>query len=161
MEFDVTDRRILEILREDGRASHAAIAKQVKLSAPAVGERIRKLEQAGAIRAYRAELGREALGLSVSAFVWIAPQPRKPARALVQRLSELEQVEQLHSVAGAYSYLLLVRVANTRELDTFLDNLVLLEGVERTETTMVLSTPVDRPLRLPFPSGNDDPQSRS
>src|SRR5690554_6909278 len=150
MDFDATDRRILEILREDGRASHAAIAKQVKLSAPAVGERIRKLEQSGVIRSFRAELGREALGLSVTAFVWIVPQPRKPAKALVERLSALEQVEQLHSVAGAYSYLLLVRVANTHELDMFLDGLVMMEGVERTETTMVLSTPVDRPSRLPF-----------
>lgn len=155
MDFDATDRRILEILREDGRASHAAIAKQVKLSGPAVGERIRKLEQAGVIRSYRAELGREALGLGVSAFVWIVPQPRKPARALVDRLSALEQVEQLHSVAGAYSYLLLVRVANTHELDMFLDSLVMMDGVERTETTMVLSTPLDRPSRLPFPAEAD------
>lgn len=155
MDFDATDRRILEILREDGRASHAAIAKQVKLSAPAVGERIRKLEQSGVIRSFRAELGREALGLGVTAFVWIVPQPRKPARALVERLSALEQVEQLHSVAGAYSYLLLVRVASTHELDMFLDSLVMMEGVERTETTMVLSTPVDRPSRLPFEAEGD------
>lgn len=155
MDFDATDRRILEILHEDGRASHAAIAKKVPLSAPAVGERIRKLEQAGVIRGYRAELGREALGLTVSAFVWIAPQPRKPGQALVERLSRLKQVEQLHSVAGAYSYLLLVRVGSTRELDEFLDRLVMLEGVERTETTMVLSTPVDRPSSLPFPDSGD------
>lgn len=153
MEFDATDQAILGILREDGRASHAFIAKQVKLSAPAVGERIRKLEQTGVIRGYRAELDAHALDLNVSAYVWIAPQPRKPAGSLVKRLAALPEVEQLHSVAGAYSYLLLVRVRTTRELDGFLDRLVMLEGVERTETTMVLSTSVDRPMRLPFSAG--------
>ncbi len=157
MEFDATDRRILSILQEDGRASHAFIAKQVGLSAPAVGERIRKLEQAGVIRGYRAVLDHHALDLDVSAYVWISPQPRKPAGSLVKRLAELPEVEQLHSVAGAYSYLLLVRVRTTGELDAFLDRLVMLEGVERTETTMVLSTSVDRPVSLRF--GADDSQS--
>ena len=150
MEFDAIDQTILGILREDGRASHAFIAKQVQLSAPAVGERIRKLEQAGVILGYQAELSPDALELGVSAYVWIAPQPRKPAGSLVERLRSLREVEQLHSVAGAYSYLLFVRVRNTRELDEFLDRLVMLEGVERTETTMVLTTIEDRPLRLPF-----------
>lgn len=150
MEFDPTDRRILQILREDGRASHAAIAKQVQLSAPAVGERIRKLEQAGVIRGFRADIDPRALDLDVAAYVWIAPQPRKPASELVSRLAAMPEIERLHSVAGPYSYLLLVRVSSTGELDRFLDRLFMLEGVERTETTMVLSTAVDRPAWLPF-----------
>lgn len=150
MDFDATDRRILEILREDGRASHAFIAKQVRVSAPTVGERIRKLEQAGVIVGYRAVLDHHALDLGVAAYVWVAPQPRKPAASLVKRLSGMPEIEQLHSVAGPYSFLLLVRVRNTRELDSFLDRLFMLEGVERTETTMVLSTAVDRPAYLPF-----------
>lgn len=150
MEFDPTDRQILQILREDGRASHASIAKRVRLSAPAVGDRIRKLEQAGVIHGYRAVIDHHALDLNIAAYVWIAPQPRKAAAGLVRRLSALPQVEQLHSVAGPYSYLLLVRVRDTRELDAFLDRLFMLEGVERTETTMVLSTSIDRPVYLPF-----------
>src|SRR5690554_6854397 len=91
MEFDATDRRILSILRGDGRASHAFVAKQVGLSAPAVGERIRKLEQAGVIRGYRAVLDHHALDLDVSAFVWVSPQPRKPAGSLVKRLAALPE----------------------------------------------------------------------
>ena len=87
--FDATDRQILRILREDGRASHAAIAKRVGLSAPAVGERVRKLETSGVIQGYRAVLEPDALGLEVCAFVAIAPQPRNPAANLVTNLREL------------------------------------------------------------------------
>lgn len=155
--FDSIDRQILAILRERGRASHAMIAKRVGLSAPAVGERIRKLEQGGVIRGYRADLDPERLGLAICAFVAISPQPRKPAGALVEHLLELREIEELHAVAGTYSYVAKVRVRNPEALDRFLDRLFMMEGVERTETTMVLRTPAERPTHLPFdheePSG--------
>ena len=73
----------------------------------------------------------------------------------------MPEIGQLHSVAGPYSYLLLVRVRDTRELDAFLDRLFMLEGVERTETTMVLNTVLDRPVQLPFitDEAGTEPQS--
>lgn len=150
MEFDSVDRNILAILQRDGRASHAGIAKQVGLSAPAVGERVRKLEQAGVIRGYHADVDAHAVGLGIAAFVAIAPQPRKPAQKLVARLLELPEIEELHAVAGTYAFIAKVRVPSTVALDAFLDRLFTLEGVERTETTMVLRTNVERPLQLPF-----------
>ena len=150
MDFDPIDRQILHILREDGRASHAAIAKVVGLSAPAVGERVRKLEQAGVIRGFRAVLDPDLVGLGICAFVAISPQPRKPARDLVGRLLELPQIEELHAVAGTYSYIAKVRVPDTEALDEFLDIIFMMEGVERTETTMVLRTNAERPMHLPF-----------
>lgn len=149
MGFDAIDRRILEILLLDGRASHASIAKEVGLSAPAVGERVRKLEASGVILGYRASLSPAAVGLGVAAFVAITPQPRKPPQALVRRLLELPEIEELHAVAGTYSYIAKVRVVSTMALDAFLDVLFKLEGVERTETTMVLRTNVERPFKLP------------
>ncbi len=141
---------ILEILRQDGRASHAAIAKQVGLSAPAVGERVRKLEQAGVILGYRAVLDPAAVGLPIAAFVAIAPQPRKPAQALVDGLLDLPEVEALYAIAGVNSYLALVRTSSPGHLDTLLDRIYMLEGVERTETTMVLRTAAEKPVPLPF-----------
>ncbi|HET9026137.1 MAG TPA: Lrp/AsnC family transcriptional regulator [Trueperaceae bacterium] len=150
MEFDAVDRRILEILLHDGRASHASVAKAVGLSAPAVGERVKKLEQAGVIRGYHAEIDPVAVGLTITAFVAIAPQPRKPAQRLVERLMEFREVEELHAVAGTYSFIVKVRVPSTMALDAFLDRLFTTEGVERTETTMVLRTNLERPTTLPF-----------
>lgn len=149
MTFDAVDQQILAILRENGRASHATIAKAVGLSAPAVGERIRKLEQ-GVILGYRAVLNPTALGLPICAFVAIIPQPRNPAANLVESLVALPEIEELHAVAGNYSYVAKVRVASTQELDAFLDRLWMLKGVERTQTTMVLRTSVERPFHLPF-----------
>lgn len=148
--FDAIDRQILAILRDNGRASHATIAKAVGLSAPAVGERIRKLELSGVILGYRAVLSAEALGLPICAFVAIIPQPRNPAAELVERLIALPEIEELHAVAGTYSYIAKVRVKSTQDLDAFLDRLWLLKGVERTQTTMVLRTSIERPVRLPF-----------
>lgn len=150
MTFDPVDQQILSILRADGRASHAAIAKAVGLSAPAVGERVRKLEQSGVIRGYRAVFDPDALSLPICAFVAIIPQPRNPAANLVESLGNLPEVEELHAVAGDYSYIAKVRVGSTQDLDAFLDRLVVLDGVERTQTTVVLRTSLERPMHLPF-----------
>ncbi len=148
--FDAIDRRILGILREHGRASHAYVAKQVGLSAPAVGERIRKLEGAGVIEGYRAVLAPDALGLNICAFVALAPKPGTRVPRLVERLLELSEIEELHSVAGTYSYFAKVRVRDPERLDAFLDDLMMMEGVERTETTMVLRTSAERAVPLPW-----------
>lgn len=155
--FDAIDRRILAILRENGRASHAHVAKQVGLSAPAVGERIRKLEQAGVVLGYRAVLAPDALGLRICAFVALAPRPGTVVADLVERLLALPEIEELHSVAGTYSYFAKVRVASPEDLDEFLDRLMMMNGVERTETTMVLRTSAERPLPLPFSHASDRP----
>ncbi|MEZ4608634.1 MAG: Lrp/AsnC family transcriptional regulator [Deinococcales bacterium] len=151
--LDKVDQKILSILRKDGRASHATIAKEVGLSAPAVGERIRKLEQQGTIQGYQAVLSPEALGLNIASFVAIIPQPRSPASELVDKLTQLPEVEELHAVAGDYSYIMKVRVENTQKLDVFLDRLFMLEGVERTQATIILKSQFERPLFLPFEQG--------
>ena len=150
MDFDAIDKRILAILRSDGRATHAAMAKTIGLSAPAIGERVRKLEQAGVITGYRAVIEPSQVGLGICAFVAISPQPRKPAVALVERLLGLPEIEELHAVAGTYAYIAKVRVTDTPALDGFLDRLFMLDGVERTEATMVLRTNAERPLHLPW-----------
>ncbi|MDQ3458652.1 MAG: Lrp/AsnC family transcriptional regulator [Deinococcota bacterium] len=157
MTFDAIDQHILSILRDDGRASHATIAKRVGLSAPAVGERVRKLEGLGVIRGYRAVFDAEALGRGVCAYVSIAPQPRYPAANLVENLGPLPEIEELHAVAGEHGYIAKVRVASTQKLDSFLDRLWMVEGVERTQTTVILRTTVDRPMHLAFGDGTGEP----
>jgi Lrp/AsnC family transcriptional regulator, leucine-responsive regulatory protein len=157
VDLDAIDRRILEFLLSDGRATHAAMAKSIGLSAPAIGERVRKLEQAGVITGYRATIDPSAVGLGICAFVAISPQPRKPAAELVARLLALPEIEELHSVAGTYAYIAKVRVTDTPALDAFVDRLFMLEGVERTETTMVLRTNAERALHLPWSAPAEPP----
>lgn len=151
--FDAIDRTILTVLRDEGRTSHARLALLTGLSATAIGERVRKLEHAGVIRGYRAVLDPARVGLAICAFVWIAQQPRTQGQELVDRLLGLPEVEELHAVAGTYGYLAKVRVPTPPELDAFLDRLFMLEGVERTETTVVLRTTAERPMTLPFAAG--------
>src|ERR1043165_253677 len=68
-ELDTTDRRILRILAQDGRASYQAVADEVGLSRPAIMERVKRLEEAGYIRGYRVQLDRAKVGFPVTAFV--------------------------------------------------------------------------------------------
>lgn len=148
--FDDIDRKILETLRLRGRTSHAALADEVGLSAPAVGERVRKLEQSGVIRKFGADLAPEQVGVPICAFVALAPKPGTVAADLVARLLALPEVQELHSVAGTYGYLAKVRVASPEVLDVFLDSLMMLDGIERTETTVALRTHAERPVPLPW-----------
>src|SRR3989442_2441363 len=68
-ELDATDRRILRILSQDGRASYQAVADEIGLSRPAIMERVKRLEESGYIRGYRVQLDRAKVGLPVTAFV--------------------------------------------------------------------------------------------
>jgi len=86
-----------------------------------------------------------------------APRPGTVVAELVERLLELSEIEELHSVAGTYSYFAKVRVSSPEELDEFLDRLMMMEGVERTETTMVLRTSAERPVPLPFEAAAETP----
>src|SRR6266704_2951938 len=68
-ELDTTDRRILRILAQDGRASYQAVADEIGLSRPAIMERVKRLEESGYIRGYRVQLDRRKVGFPVTAFV--------------------------------------------------------------------------------------------
>jgi Lrp/AsnC family leucine-responsive transcriptional regulator len=146
--FDPVDRKLS--LHKDSRAPHAAIAKAVGLSVPAIAERIRKLESSGLIKGYCAAVESALVGLPITAFVAISPQPRVPAIHLLEQFLALDKIEDLHAVAGTYGYIAKVRVPKPPGLNYFLYHLFMLDGVERTETTLVLWTTVERPMHLPF-----------
>jgi Lrp/AsnC family leucine-responsive transcriptional regulator len=144
--MDDRDRRILELLQEDGRATLGEIAEQVGLAPSSVHERVRKLEQGGVIKGYRAEVDAEALGLFVTALVSVMPlDPRQPDD-LPDRVLEFAEVEDCHSVAGDENYILKVRTRTTSDLEDLLRRMREKAGVQ-TRTTVVLSTPFEhRPL---------------
>jgi Lrp/AsnC family transcriptional regulator, leucine-responsive regulatory protein len=141
------DKAILTALQRDGRATFAEIGKEVGLSPSSVHERVRKLEQSGAIRGYRAELDPETVGLFVSALVSVMPLDPKQPDDLPERVLEFTEVEDCHSVAGAENYILKVRTRTTADLEDFLRRLREKAGVQ-TRTTVVLSTPFEhRPIK--------------
>ena len=138
--LDELDRRLLSLLVEDGRRSYADLARDTGLSTSAVHQRVRRLEQRGAVTGYVARIDPATAGLPLSAFISIQPiDPAAPDDAPA-RLAHLQAVEACHSVAGEESYILQVRVAGPAELEQLLQEVRAAAGVS-TRTTVVLSTP--------------------
>jgi len=149
MMFGVLDDRDLEILaalQEDARATYADIARRVGLSPSSVHDRVRKLEQSGVIKAYRAEVDPRALGLQVTALVSVSPLDPKEPDDFPDRIVDFVEIEDCLSVAGAENYILKVRTRTTAELEDLLQRLR--EKAEvHTRTTVVLSIPFEsRPV---------------
>jgi Lrp/AsnC family leucine-responsive transcriptional regulator len=143
---DERDRQILAILQKDARATFAEIGERVGLAPSSVHDRVRKLEQSGAIRAYRAHVDAETVGLFVTALVSVMPLDARQPDDLPDRVREFTEVEACHSVAGDENYILKVRTRTTADLEDFLRRLREKAGVN-TRTTIVLSTPFEhRPL---------------
>lgn len=148
--LDDLDRSLLRLLAEDGRRSYADLARDTGLSTSAVHQRVRRLEQRGAIVGYRAVVDPVVAGLPLSAFISIqAIDPAAPDDA-PDRLRHLEEVEACFSVAGTESYILQVRVAGPAELEQLLQEVRAAAAVS-TRTTVVLSTPWEG--RTPPPAG--------
>jgi Lrp/AsnC family leucine-responsive transcriptional regulator len=133
------DRALLAALARDGRASYTELAERVGLSVSAVHQRVRRLEQRGLITGYHANLDAKALGLGLTAFVSITPIEAAQPDDAPARLAHLSAIEACHSVAGAESYILKVRVASPDALETLLAEIRAAANVT-TRTTVVLST---------------------
>jgi len=140
--MDAKDRKIIALLEKDARLGYGDIGKEVGLAGSSVHDRVRKLEKAGVIKGYRAEVDLEAVGLPITAIVSLALRPSSPTD-VPAKVAEFSQVESCYSVAGDNSYALMVRAPSTSDLEELLDNLrAKLEVVTR--STVVLSTPFER-----------------
>ena len=139
-ELDDLDRRLLQLLVQDGRRSYTDLARDTGLSTSAVHQRVRRLEQRGVISGYTARFDPGAAGLPLTAFVSVTPiDPAAPDDA-PERLQHPSAVEACHSVAGTESWILKVRVGGPGELEALLQDIRSAAGVQ-TRTTVVLSTP--------------------
>jgi len=149
--LDELDRQLLLLLASDGRRSYADLARDTGLSTSAVHQRVRRLEQRGAVQGYTARLDPEATGLPLSAFISIQPiDPAAPDDA-PELLRHLTAIEACHSVAGEESYILQVRVAGPAQLEQLLHEVRASAGVS-TRTTVVLSTPWEGRAAPPAPT---------
>jgi Lrp/AsnC family leucine-responsive transcriptional regulator len=150
-DLDRVDLEILDLLQDDCRMSLARIGEEVDLSAPAVLERIKKLEAAHVVRGYRAILDGRRVGLDVTAFIGVSASASH-IEAIENKVGELEDVLECHHVTGGYTLLLKAKSANTSTLEQLISEIRRLEGVDRTETLVVLSTHTERTrIALPPP----------
>jgi Lrp/AsnC family leucine-responsive transcriptional regulator len=143
-DLDEIDLRILEMLQDDCRTALARIGETVGLSAPAVLERIKKLEAAGIVTGYRAILDSRRLGLDITAFIGVIISHPSLIADFEQRVVALDDVLECHHVTGQHTLLLKVKTANTSSLERLISEIRSIEGVARTETMVVLSTHTER-----------------
>lgn len=142
-DLDAIDVKILALLQEDCRLALARIGDAVGLSAPSVLERIKKLEAAGVIQAYRAVLDGRSVGLDVTAFIGVSASARR-IDGIENKMGAFDGVLECHHVTGGYTLLVKVKTANTSTLETLIRRIRSLDGVDRTETLVVLSTHTER-----------------
>jgi Lrp/AsnC family leucine-responsive transcriptional regulator len=139
--LDSKDRRILSLVQRDAKLPQAEIARRVGLSAAAVNERLRKLENAGVIRRYVAVVDPAAAGATVTAFVEVFIEHPRFESAFIARAQALDEVQEIHHITGEFSLLLKIRVAGMEALRQLLiHHFNAIEGVRQTRTVIVLST---------------------
>jgi Lrp/AsnC family leucine-responsive transcriptional regulator len=145
--FDRVNLELLGQLLDDPRLSLAELARRVGMSAPAVAERLQRLQEAGVIASYRLELDPAALGLPLAAYIRVRPGPGN-----IERIADLArrtpQVVECHRITGEDCFLMKVHVAAIDQLEGVLDAFL---AFGQTTTSIVQSSPVPR-RQLPLPS---------
>ena len=137
--MDNIDRKILTILQDNARTPLKVIAEQVFLSSPAVSARIERLEAAGLITSYQAQLSAAAMGYQIKAFISLEVEPRQKPE-FYPYIEKCPNVMECNCVTGDNSMLLKVCFHTTQELDQFINQL---DQFGRTRTQIVFSTPVE------------------
>ncbi len=138
MSVDTTNLRLLAELQADARISNAELGRRVGLSAPAVAERLVRLEESGTIRGYRAEIDPRSLGWSLSLMLRIRPAPRelKKVAELAQRTPE---VVECHRITGDDCYVMRLWVRDVEHMEELID---VFAPYGQTTTSIVQSSPV-------------------
>ena len=144
--LDRMDRKILGALVVDATRGYADLGREVGLSAPAVHERVKKLKAAGVIRRISAAIEGAAVGRPLLVFIHVATNNWGHSEA-IDRLSELPELEEMHSGTGDASMILKVRLANTDAREALLRRINAFESVVATHTFVTLSTYLERPVQ--------------
>lgn len=150
-QLDALDRKILDALQADGRATNVELSARVHLSAPQCFRRVRSLEERGVIRSYTAHVLPQALGLGVTAYVSlnIAGEQFGRVREIEASIRGFPQILECHTVSGDYDYLLKVVARDLKSLSQFLtDRLMQVPGVDDVRSMICLEE-VKAPSPLP------------
>jgi Lrp/AsnC family transcriptional regulator, leucine-responsive regulatory protein len=138
--LDQIDWKILTALQENARVAYAEIGRKINLTTPAVIERIRKLEDAGIILGYRAEIDTAKVGLPITAFIRMSISGVDFSQ-IVKIAAESNEVLECHRGTGGDSFIIKVAVASVEHLQNLIDRLTPY-GI--TTTSIVLSSPVKK-----------------
>ena len=136
--FDTTDARLLTELQEDARLTHAELGRRVNLSAPAVAERLRRLERSGVITGYRAEVDPRALGYGLGVIMRIRPSARQ-LHKVAELARETPEVVECHRITGEDCFFLKLYLRDIAHLEEVVDRFLI---YGQTTTSIIQSSPV-------------------
>ena len=139
MKIDLVDKKILDILQQDGRVSASNIANELDISIPTVTDRIKKLQDSGVIKGIYAVLDPKSLGLDVAAIITIISESSVHYKKVTQAAEKIPEVLQCLSTTGRGSHMLFVVTHSSSTLEELLREIQGWPGVTRTETQIVLS----------------------
>ncbi len=138
-----TDKRLLNLLRDNARLSTTELARQLDLSRSTVQSRIKQLEQSGVIKAYSVVLGEEYQQGLITAYVQIKVAQKLTAKTNSQ-MQQFAAISQFHAINGDFDLIAVLRTQTTQELSQVLDDIGNLSGVERTNSSVILETKFNR-----------------
>jgi Lrp/AsnC family transcriptional regulator, leucine-responsive regulatory protein len=137
-QLDDTSWAILRALQENARISYSELGKRVGLTAPAVTERVRKLEDAGIITGYHAAIDPARLGLAVSVVIQLSSQHVR-SKEIVRMAKESPEIMRCYNLTGKDCYMIEASVTSVEHLEELLERL---SALGQTTTSIILSSPV-------------------
>lgn len=141
--LDEVDERLLTLLRDDARQTIAQLAKELGISRGAIYSRLARLEEAKVVAGYTVRLGHAFAASRIRAHMMIKTLPRFH-REVEGALAALHQVQAIHAISGEYDIIAMLEAEDSTQLNELIDEVGLLEGVERTTTSVILATKVER-----------------
>jgi DNA-binding Lrp family transcriptional regulator len=141
--LDEIDERLLTLLRDDARQTIAQLAKELGLSRGAIYARLARLEEEKIVAGYTVRLGNAFAASRVRAHMMIKTLPRFH-REVEHALAALPLVQAIHAISGEYDIIAMLEAEDGAQLNDLIDDVGLLDGVERTTTSVILATKIER-----------------
>ena len=137
------DEELIALLKVNSREPVAGLARKLGLSRTTVQDRLRRLEESGVIAAYSIKLSREMELGGMRAYVTLAVEPRRQVE-VARMLARFPQIETLHTVSGKFDLIAQVKTSSSEAMDRLIDEMGQMPGITRIETSVILSTKLDR-----------------
>jgi len=148
LDIDNVDLKIISLLNEDAKTPYTEIAKKVFVSSGTVHVRMRKLEDMGIVKSATLNIDFSKLGYDISAFLGIYLEKSSLYDTVIERLKEIAEVINAYYTTGNYSIFAKIICKDTNHLRDVLNKIQQVEGIDRTETLIVLEESINRPIQL-------------
>ncbi len=138
--MDNIDIKILKLLQDNARVTASEIAGRINLSVPAVSDRLKKLDASGIIQKYTAIINPKKMNKSLTVIMFVSLENPKFADKFIEIIQKEDEIIECHYLAGDFDYALKIITTNTETLEMILNRIKLVAGVQKTKTTVTLST---------------------